>query len=794
MKPVYLILILLCTSPLVKAQQKWQFKLADSATKAPVAFATITLYKNGDTTKPVQQLISKEDGLVLIAITDSANSFQLIITHATYRELHLDLTTGIPAVLLLSPATATAGSVTVTGTRKVLVEKIEDKLVYNVESDVSMDGQMATDALRKTPFVSVDGDGNIQLKGQSNFKILLNGKEAGIFAKDPKEALKSFPASSIKKIEIISSPSAKYDAEGVGGIINIITKKAVSGYNATIGTSYRNLRNMQYASLNIKYGKIGFTGSASRGLGKNRDFTNHLVTEALIPSTYSKRILDGSGNNQYHWWDGSAEISYDIDSLHTLSAYGNTGINPFTRWQTRQVALISPNYTDTSYSTFEETASYPYNYNDVGADYIQKFSGKPNKEWTIKLNRQYSISNTYADNNQYSYTGERLVKNNNQEKNTQYVIQTDFVLPLPAKQKLEMGAKSILRNASAQYESLYKDGSDKFITDAANSDRFNYKQNVYSAYLIYNRPVGKLNVKIGSRLERTTINGSFAAAKQSLHQDYYNFIPSIYLSRKIKDAHDISLSYNKRLRRPFIWDLNPFVNNTDSLNISYGNPALKPEVTHVLSLSYSYFKNANSISISISQNLCNTQIIRYTLFDATTGVTAMTPDNIGENRFTALNANLNVKLFTLWALNLNAGIQYNNVRNKNNAAQQNKGFSGNGNLSNTFDITKKLILFNSGGFWQSPIQLQGKLPFNYWYDAGVTYKLLNNQLRVTLRANNFLQQYMTYKRKFSDVGFTQELTNRFRQRTIDISVKWNFGKLSESTSRKRGVKTDDIQK
>lgn len=793
MKPFYLILALLCTPAMVEAQRKLQLTFKDSATQSPVAFATISLYRLSSTDKPVQQLISKENGKIEITITDTA-AYQLIITHTAYNDLTLSLPDDSNLTIMLSPVNTGVNNVVVTGTRKTLIEKVDDKIVYNVEADVSMDGQMATDALRKTPFISVDGDGNVQLKGQSNFKILLNGKEAGIFARDPKEALKSFPASSIKKIEVISSPSAKYDAEGVGGIINIITRKAVSGYNAVIGTSYRNLRNTQYATLNIKYGKMGFTGSASRGLGKNRDFTNTLVTEALIPSTYSKRILNGTGNNQYQWRDASVEISYDIDSLHTLSAYGNTGTNPFTRWQTRNVSVINGDYTDTAYSIFKETATYPYSYHDEGIDYIQKFRGKPNKEWTIKLNRQFSGSNSFVDNDQYSYVEQKLIRNNNQEKNTQYVFQSDFVLPLTGKQKLEMGSKAIVRNANATYESLYKDENGKFITDAGNSNRFNYKQGVYGAYLLYSRPIGNWQLKIGSRIELTSVKGNFTMTNESLRQDYYNFLPSFYISRKVKEMHDISLSYSKRIRRPFIWDLNPFVNNTDTLNISYGNPNLKPEVTHVLSLSYSYFKNSNSLSISLAQNLCNTQIIRYTLFDATSGITAMIPDNLGENRFTSLNVNANLKIFKIWSVNLNTGIQYNQVRNRKNPAQQNKGFSGNGNLSNTIDITKKFAFFNSGGFWQSPIQLQGKLPFNYWYDAGIAYKFLDNKLRVTVRANNFLQQYMVYKRTFKDSGFSQELTNRFRQRTIDVSIKWSFGKLSENTSRKRGVKTDDIQK
>ncbi|BAV08028.1 Outer membrane receptor proteins, mostly Fe transport [Filimonas lacunae] len=793
MKLFYLLPVWLLLPVLAKGQLKREFTLTDSIARTPVAYATVYVYNQYDTAKPVQQLISKENGSFTVNLSDTAH-YLLSILHTNYQEQRLALTSHLPATILLTAVNNTPGAVTVTGTRKMLVEKKEDKLVFNVENDVSLDGQMATDALRKTPFLSVDGEGNVQLKGQSNFKILLNGKESGLFSRDPKEALKSFPASSIKKIEVITSPSAKYDAEGVGGIINIITKKAVTGYNASSSINISNYRHNEYFSLNVKYGKLGFTGSFSNGRGHNSNYKNYSYTRSLHPVAYTERILDGTGNNRYNWQSGSVELSYDIDSLHTLSVYGNIGTNPFSREVNRNVTVVGTNITDTARSLFQEFGRFESRYNDFGLDYIQKFAHHPNKEWSFKMNRQYSDDVSNNDNNQYALDYTYFVRNNNRERNTQYVLQTDLVLPMAHDRKLELGLKSILRNANANYAASYNNGGDKFTEDEANTNRFNYTQNVWSSYFTYTMKIHGYSLKAGSRLEQTTINGSFKSINDRLHQNYYNYIPTLYLSRKFKDKHDVSLSYSKRLRRPYIWDLNPFVNNIDTLNITSGNPALKPEVTHSLELSYSYFKNSNSLSVILSQNICNSQIIRYTIFNDATGVATIIPYNIGENRFTAVSINANLKLYTIWSLNLNAGVQYNRVKNRNDPSQQNQGFSGNGNLSSTIDITKKFSFFNSGGYWQSPIQLQGKYPFNYWYDAGVSYKLLNNQLRISLRANSFLQKYMPFTRKFSDANFIQQTTNSFIQRNFVLNVKWNFGKLSESTSRKRGVKTDDIQK
>lgn len=794
MKPVYTCIALLCVLT-AHAQQRLQSKLTDSATGKPVSFATIALYRQQQPEKALQQVISKEDGSFLLNIKDTG-SYELGVVHTAYKELRMPVSSGFPAALLLTPAENNVGAVQVTGVRKVLVEKNDDKLVYNVDADVSAEGQMAIDVLRKTPFVSVDGDGNIQLKGQSNYKILLNGKESGIFSKDPKEALKSLPASAIKKIEVITTPSAKYDAEGVAGIINIITTKKVAGYNASIGSFYNSMNNFnENASLNVKYGKIGFTGYFGMGGGRNNNVQTHSVTTSLVPDAYAQRTLDGIFANRYRWQYGTTELSYDLDSLNTLSAYANFGNNNGNNNRQRLVAVISADWADTSRSRLSDKNQWRYPWNDIGMDYIHKFRGNTEKEWSVKLNQQFSRDNSYAVSDQYSDISDRFVVNDNQSRNRQITVQTDLVLPLKRKQKLELGAKGIFRNAAADYESMYRlSVSDKYIPDPGNTDHFHYSQDIVAGYFTYRFPVKKWDVKIGSRLEHTKVKGVFETSGQELEQDYYNFIPSVYISRKLKEKHDLSFSYSKRLRRPYIWDLNPFVNNTDTLNISYGNPHLKPEVTHSLEIGYSYFKNSNSINIRLSQNFSNTQIIQYTLFDNTTGIAATVPYNVGENRFTALNTSMNLKLWKIWSLSVNAGVQYNFIRNRNNPSQKNSGLSGNGNLSNTFDLTKKLSFFNSAGFWQSPIQLQGKYPFNYWYDAGLTYKLLKNQLRISLRAGNFLQHYFNFKREFHDKNFVQTTTNSFVLRNIGLNVKWNFGKLSENTSRKRGVTTDDIKK
>jgi outer membrane receptor for ferrienterochelin and colicin len=199
-------------------------------------------------------------------------------------------------------------------------------LIFNVEDDPDSKGQATIDVFRKLPFVTVDRENNIRLNGQTNFKVLLNGRETSLFARNLKEALKGFPGALISKIEVIMSPSAKYDAEGVGGIINVVTKKKVRGYNAYLN-AYYNTNNLYGASanLNIKSGKIGFTAYYGASKGFNQPGTNYSETVPLVRTFFTSWLSKGNSLSIYFWHSGSAELSWDVDSLNTLVLYATAG-------------------------------------------------------------------------------------------------------------------------------------------------------------------------------------------------------------------------------------------------------------------------------------------------------------------------------------------------------------------------------------------------------------------------------------------------------------------------------------
>jgi outer membrane receptor protein involved in Fe transport len=772
----------------------------DSLQSKSLPFATVGLYSQNNQQKPLRNIFTDSKGRFEFTKVDTGQ-YILFATNSGFAEkssLAFQVTADsavieIP-VLQLAPTATGLAAVTVTA-RRPLIEQSEDKLIYNADSDPSNAGQTATDVLRKTPFLSVDGEGNVQLNGQTNFKILLNGKETTMFARNAKEALQSFPANLIKNIEVITSPSAKYDGEGVGGIINIITKKKVVGYNGNLGVSLNTIGNFNAnGNLSFKYGKFGLSGYY--GLNKMNGFktSGTTETESYNPVAYYKRIANTTRTNDNFYNYGNLELSYDIDSVNTISAYGalNGGSNQGASY--RNFDLVLPNREDTIHSLFKDNFNYRWPSWNFGTDFIHKFRRNPEQELTIKMFHEFSTDKNRQSSEQYSNGNDRFVLNDNISDNHQSTWQLDYVHPFKNKTKLETGLKLITRNANADYYSnLRYSLSEKFVTDSTNSDNFNYRQYVYSAYATWRFSIKKYSFRIGGRLEQTVVDGDFVKSHTTVSQDYLTFMPSFFVSRKFNSIHTLSLSYNKRLTRPYIWDLNPFVNNTDSLNISFGNPNLNPEIYHAIELGYTIIKGKTNINIRLSESFSNTQIARYSNFNNETGVTYSTSDNIGSYASTGLSGNLSISFSNKWRLSSNLGLRYDFVKNRRNPAQKNQGLGGYSSLNSNYDITENISVSLGGNMYRSPAMLQGNYGISYWYNFGSSFKLLKKKLTLSAYLSNPFHKEIGWKSDIHDTNFRTVSWNYRPGRQANISIRWTFGKLTENVSRKRGITNDDLK-
>ena len=796
MKKLITITTLLLFACITNAQQK-QTKitgtLKDSANQKAIAYATVSLYKDTDPATPVKSTYTNEKGK--FELKADTGSYTIVFSHTGYSDIERPITVGNDELqfndVSLGVSTGTLSGVTVRS-KKPLIEQADDKIIFNVENDPTTKTETAIDILRKTPFVSVDGDNNIQVNGQTNFKVLLNGRETSMFAQNVKEALKGFPGAMITRIEVITSPSAKYDAEGVGGIINIITKKKVAGYNGSINMHYSTTKWMNLnTNLSAKFGKLGISLNYGAGGGNNIKGTAFNQTIPNNPSYFSKRTLLGSRLSSNFWNFGNAEVSYELDSLTTISAYGNvSGGNNKSRLN--QVITTEFPSSPTIGSFYYLRNRYEYPTKSVGTDYIRKFK-TPEKEFSIRLNGEFGKSNSFLDSEQDNPVEDRFIINNSLALNNQYTIQTDYIHPLSKNQKIEGGLKTILRRASSDFESFLKyDKSHDYVLNPANTNSFDYHQDIYSAYGTYSFKVKGTTFRLGARLEHTVVDGDFSSSNTKVEQRYTNVLPNIQSTTKFSNVYTMVLGYNMRLQRPGIWNLNPFVNNNDSLNIFFGNPQLGPQTIHSVSMQSRIMMGTTFAGLTLTGSYSDNMIVQFATFDPTTGITRTTSGNVGKEIQVSLNGNLSAKITPEWNVFLNGNVRYNHVRNKMNASQTNSGVGGNANLNTTYQFNKRFTASGYAGFWRGPVTIQTRYPLNIWYGLGFGYKMFKEKFTVTLNASNFFQKYRDYKMVTRDPAFTTTSISTMPFGGAALSLSWNFGKLTENVSKKKGVTNDDL--
>lgn len=787
--------LLLCTFAAAQDKHGKLMGTITDGTKKPMAYATVSLYEQGKLSQPLRRTYTTtKGGFQLVADT---GKYTLIISHAGFTEVTTPVTikSGENVIngLILTTANHTLQNVTVT-TRKPLIEQSDDRITYNVENDPAAKSETATEILRKTPLVTVDGDGNVQVNGKGNFKVLLNGRETSMFALNAKEALKNFPGAVISKIEVITSPSAKYDAEGVGGIINIITRKKVIGYNGYLSSYYSTLTNYsENLSLNLKAGKVGISAYAGvGGIAGNVKGRTISETTPFGATAFFRRTLTGERINNNFSASSNLEISYDIDSFQTITAYGSLG-NFQTHSKLAQSILtehiLQPS--EAGLLLQDNTSGNPNS--GIGADFIRKFHHNPEKELSIRFNGQFSKNNGFNTSFQDNTTQDRYVSNNSEAKNREYTFQFDFVQPLKSKKKLETGTKVILRTASSDFQSLLKYNSmDAFKPNPVNTDRFNYRQDVYSAYASYIFNVNKFNVRTGIRAEHTTINGDFVNSQTVVRQQYTNLVPNLLITKQFTSQYTLSASYNMRLQRPYISNLNPFINNNDSLNISYGNPNLGPQVLHTVSVQNRFTKGKLFAVVTLNGSYTNNMIVQYANFNKVTGVTSITSDNIGKEFQTSLNFNLNTPIGDKLNVGFGSQLRYNHIENKGNLLQQRKGISGAAFGNFYYKVIGKFTISGSGGIMRSPYLLVNSPSAQYFYQVNFGYKFMNEKLAVTMNVNNFHDRFIHFSTVTEDPAFRIVSTNINPYRVIYFGATYNFGKLKENVSKKKGVANDDL--
>ncbi|WP_262922250.1 outer membrane beta-barrel family protein [Hymenobacter sp. 5414T-23] len=577
--------------------------IVDAATKQPVPYATIALL-NPITGKPIDGTAADDNGKFSIPRVP-AGTYTIQITFIGYKLVEKPgvvitedgNTVALGSVPLESSAQA-LGEVKVEGQRSLIEEKV-DRTVYNAEKDETTRGGDATDVLKRVPSLSVDLDGNVTLRGSQNIRVLINNRPSTITAGSIADALKQIPADQIKSVEVITSPSAKYDAEGSGGIINIVTKQNnLQGFTLDARGS-AGLRSSDLG-LNAAYrsGKMGFSlgGGGRAQYNTPGSFTNTQRTYDLdrdLISTTTQRA-DTRNNNLFGRY--SLGWDYDINKYNFLSASVQLGVRNGTNYQDGLFANTVRADGSVINSLRDVKVLDRSNTLDATLNYTHTFE-TPQREFSLlgQYSRNNRTNNFTNDIREGLQSGSQL-RNENDSYNQEITIQADYQTPLSKTQMLEFGGKDIIRQVNSDY-ATYLNGQPQ--QGVGLSNVFTYNQNVAAGYASYTLGFLKnYTLKAGGRFEYTTIDANFKNAEDVSIPSYGVLVPSVNLSRKFASGNTLKAGYNRRIQRPSLQFLNPNRQAANPLNISQGNPSLRPEYTNNFELGYNTFIKQTSLNFT----------------------------------------------------------------------------------------------------------------------------------------------------------------------------------------------------
>jgi len=773
----------------------------DSTTNQPVGYATVAL-EDAKTQASVKSMLTKDDGSFELKAT-TGKPYTLVIIFIGYLNKVIRVTGADANVSLgkvfLRQSSNQLKEVAVTAV-KPLMEQEVDRIAYNVSADPEAKSITALDMMRKVPLLTVDANDNIQLKGSGNYKILVNGKESALFAHSPADVLRSMPATNIVKIEVITTPPAKYDAEGLAGIINIITtKNADQGYNVNVNTRYNTVWGPG-VNLNptIKEGKFGFSGYM--GIGRQNSVNNpyHDSETFLADNSVLNQTVNQIGGGNYKYFSG--EFSYEIDSLNLLTASIDYNSNNNTQDVTGPTqTILNNNITQQYYQTSPTTN----NSSGVDAAINYQLGFKKSKDQLLTLSYQYNSSpgtvtnaNMFTDTIKYPFPNYRQY---NSSGNRTQTVQVDYAQPFKYI-SLEAGVKGIFRN---NYSNFNEDTLDnKTNTYELNPDLtndFNYHEDVYSAYNSYQLKLDKWTGKAGLRLEETTINANFAAGNPPINTNYSNLIPSVYLQRQFTGS-SLSFGFTQRIQRPDITQLNPYVDSSDPQFVNVGNPNLKPELNNVFELNYSRF-STGSINTGLSYSFSNNSIQNVSstgteVIDGTTqNVTYTTYENLGSNRTLGLSMNVNYPitkklqfvvnglLNRVWLAGYYDGTLYHN-----------SGYFSNifTNIGYKFDDGYRIGV--NTGFFTGQVTLQGKSNDFIFNQYVLSKDFLSKKASISFVANNPWSKYWDHTTTTSTPDFYQVSNFEGIYRTFAIRLNYKFGKLnSDIKKNQHGIDNDDTK-
>lgn len=769
-------------------------KVADIVTGKPIEYASVVLLKQADSSMVTGAYTTPTGTFSLNNITPGV--YVVRVTFMGYEKLE-------KAVRVAEGKNTFAGTLRLQSAGKVLnaVEIKAEKPAFSMQIDrqvfdagnmINAEGGTGTDILKNIPSVDVDIDDNITLRGKS-VTIYVDGKPSPFG--DAKTALQMIPAESIDRVEVINNPSAKFEANGSGGIINIVLKKDKAiGYNvmfnvggATRGegfgsanASLRIKRFNFFANYNTRYEQVNGSGNS---------FRQNLITDSSNTRYFSQKSKNENNNT-----NNGARFGFDyfLDDHNTFTL--SQGLN-FNHSQNEDNFLL--NYMDDKMESLRsgERVNSPYNRSNnknTNLSYKHTFD-KPNQELTAYISYSGNSSSSGSSyNTQYHIASVDTLPNADRQLNKGkngnrfWNMQSDYTSPLGKKGKLEAGVKATMRHIDNDYlATLFNWDVDDYVVSPDLSNKYNYEEDIYAGYVNFANAFGNLGYQIGVRAEQSQLKGYSFTKDTTVNNRFFNLFPSVFLKYNMPKNQNQSLvfNYSTRIDRPNFDQLLPYINNSDPQNIRTGNPELQPALSHKFELSYSvyYPETNNYLSTSTYYAQTNDNIDRISTLDTISGVTTTKPMNLATQQNMGGNVSYSLNLTKWWKVWANLNVEYSKLTS---IAVNNENFSYGLNGNTQFRLPGRFSV-ELGGHFRSPrIQPQGTFKAMNGIDLGLRKELLERKLVVALNISDLLnsQQFSSH---YETTTFIQDYERKRATRFIRLNIRYRFGKMDPNLFKKK---------
>ncbi len=779
--------------------------VVDSATQTPIPYASVSV-------------ISQRSGeIVTGGITDDSGKFyikeiplgrhHILIEYIGYQKQILGPLTFLPfgdnvtehnlENILLVQTTLQMEAVEVEGERPLFIQTAQ-KRIFNVEKNTLSTGGSAIDALRQVPGIEVDMDDNISLRGSANVNLMIDGKPSSIASGDKKALLQSIPAANIADVEVMTNPGAKYDPEGMAGIINIVLKEnKFAGLNGSLNSSADSQEglnssgqiNWRTVKVNT-FANLGFRRHIREGFGESyRTMTFDTIEERLDQESEGKR----SGDNVFI--KSGVEVFFDPSQSLSLSATLNTGDRGYNNLvhsvETGSESIAYDRLT-TDYSDRGGT--------DINLTYDKKFSDPKHKlttfmRWSSGNNTGSSLfkTTTTSHSSLALFSDTKTVQDGKDEN---IDIQADYSRPLTNDARLDLGFKNTRRirdDNQLYYDYVNETGT--FVSASEQDNRFLYNENIWAAYAQFDGTIGMFGINVGGRIEKVSMTSELKNTEEYFKNPYTSFFPSFSLSTGAPEILQIQISYSKRIHRPRSRQMNPFISYRDLKNFYSGNPFLKPEYIDSYEVNIGKYTRGLSLSFGGYYRHTTDKINRYKTVDEH-GVSFTTYENFDEMKTRGIEYTLVGSLGRKFRIMLGGNVYWDEVNSdlfEDNYDKTARGQSIRFTTTWNMNRTTEMMFFM---FYRSPRDIPiGKIGSMSFSAISLKKKFMDEKLNLSVKVGD----------PFNLSGFSfeawgeewyQSSTRKWMSQTVTVGLEYRFGKMEDKSrfnrSRNQNGRGDDM--